>query len=1054
VPARPVDGLLRALRAVPEVAPVVTLMHCPKGMARRFAKVFAGVMQDVFTSIDRRESNDELEAKARTLRLVSLLVLAAPENEPDTVDGAGANNRTRKEVRRRIQWAEAGRWNDLAAELAGRCADIAALPDRGTAAQTSSEPRVLEQACAKVRGNCCRAAAQLLARPPPLPPSEATATATLKLFKTAPPVLAPGLRDAAAPPADDAPTMVLRPRKVIDRIHRMRSGAQPGGSGMRPGHIKSLLLAPNGAELALQWCRRWIECALPTPVVGPFLSLVARPLDKGEGKVRPIVLGEVLVKMAMGAAIDEVRDRLDDLFTAEVPDLAGRGLMVQLGMAQADGVGQFLQHAKFLQRAYPWRALVTMDVKNAYGEASRAWCRTAAAEAIPELDRPLAQLWSNGGHRLWTERSPGSWHCTEVTDGLWQGSSEATAVFGLGQRKALINALRELKAMDIRIDVAAYVDDAILSVSPEDFPQVWACIGRHLAQAGLALVPHKCHAFIPGASTVDTRVNELVAQRFDGLPLLGTAMQGEFEAFLGPYSLALEPALLRVQRAERLAERVRALATASLRCPSVQPAWLLLSVVIGHALDFDIRIHPPDAMRPFVERLIQCVHQTLAVVLGLAQLAPELLEVVHLRANLGGLGVAHPGMAAPAAHIYAAMQTRPPVYKRLEALGWSQFAVREFLPAESEFQALTDLAGQGVLIDAQGCPVEITAVRPYVDPTTCGRRPYDGPITSGSRPYDDPTTCGRSPYDEPTTQGRSGLDFNALPAMRDGACSDALAIIHQHKQKAILAGLSQRGKARLRSAGGDEAGLFLQAVPDSTSKIFADTEFRRAMWWRIGLPQAEAGTLCKLQAAGAEARPCGCAITGDADHAVTCKRGRGIQRMHDVVAALTCQACRDAGLEARREIVVPAWARWKAPAGGGPEVCVEARMDVVTWSPGAVVRDLFVDGTVRHAVSNRYRARAAREDGAATLLAAQEKQRRYPVVGGMRCTAAAVETLGRLGVEFLELLQELAQLAAAHSEERGLPATRWSRKWRVELSCQLHKAVARSVHEAVIGLGV
>lgn len=513
---------------------------------------------------------------------------------------------------------------------------------------------------------------------------------------------------------------------------------------------------------------------------------------------------------------------------------------------------------------------------------------------------------------------------------------------------------------------------------------------------------------------MDKRVNELVAQRFDGLPLLGTAMQGEFEAFLGPYSLALEPALLRVQRAERLAERVRALATASLRCPSVQPAWLLLSVVIGHALDFDIRIHPPDAMRPFVERLIQCVHQTLAVVLGLAQLAPELLEVVHLRANLGGLGVAHPGMAAPAAHIYAAMQTRPPVYKRLEALGWSQFAVREYLPAESEFQALTDLAGQGVLIDAQGCPVE----------------------------------------DDPTTQGRSGLDFNALPAMRDGACSDALAIIHQRKQKAILAGLSQRGKARLRSAGGDEAGLFLQAVPDSTSKIFADTEFRRAMWWRIGLPQAEAGTLCKLQAVGAEARPCGCAITDDADHAVTCKRGRGIQRMHDVVAALTCQACRDAGLEARREIVVPAWARWKAPAGGGPEVCVEARMDVVTWSPGAVVRDLYVDGTVRHAVSNRYRARAAREDGAATLLAAQEKQRRYPVVGGMRCTAAAVETLGRLGVEFLELLQELAQLAAARSEERGLPATRWSRKWRVELSCQLHKAVARSVHEAVIGLGV
>ena len=70
------------------------------------------------------------------------------------------------------------------------------------------------------------------------------------------------------------------------------------------------------------------------------------------------------------------------------------------------------------------------------------------------------------------------------------------------------------------------------------------------------------------------------------------------------------------------------------------------------------------------------------------------------------------------------------------------------------------------------------------------------------------------------------------------------------------------------------------------------------------LPQASAGTLCRHQAAGAGARQCGQVLAGDADHAVTCKKGRGIQRMHDVVAAITCQACRDAGLEARREIVV------------------------------------------------------------------------------------------------------------------------------------------------------
>jgi hypothetical protein len=298
--------------------------------------------------------------------------------------------------------------------------------------------------------------------------------------------------------------------------------------------------------------------------------------------------------------------------------------------------------------------------------------------------------------------------------------------------------------------------------------------------------------------------------------------------------------------------------------------------------------------------------------------------------------------------------------------------------------------------------------------------------------------------------------LHALPAQREGASGEANQLVHAGMQARVLAGRSQRGRARLRSAAGDEAGLFLQALPDSTATTFADTEFRRALWWRLGLPQAPQGSPCRLQktvAAGADPAPCGCAIIDDGDHAVTCKKGRGIQRMHDVVAAVACQACKDAGLEARREIIVPEWARWTTATPTKPAECREARLDVCAWSPAALLRDLNVDATVRHALSQRYRSRAAREDGAATLMAAAEKERRYPLKGGLRCTTAAAETLGRLGADFLELLKELAQLAAGRDHERGLPATRWTRKWRVELSCQLHKSVARSMNEAIVGAG-
>ena len=99
-----------------------------------------------------------------------------------------------------------------------------------------------------------------------------------------------------------------------------------------------------------------------------------------------------------------------------------------------------------------------------------------------------------------------------------------------------------------------------------------------------------------------------------------------------------------------------------------------------------------------------------------------------------------------------------------------------------------------------------------------------------------------------------------------------MAIIHEGMQCMALAALPAAGKARLRSAAGDEAGLFLQAVPDSQPTVFTDDDFRRALWWRLGLRQAPEGATCRLHAAGADGRLCGQALAGNAEHGVTCKR--------------------------------------------------------------------------------------------------------------------------------------------------------------------------------------
>lgn len=80
--------------------------------------------------------------------------------------------------------------------------------------------------------------------------------------------------------------------------------------------------------------------------------------------------------------------------------------------------------------------------------------------------------------------------------------------------------------MRIRSDALAYIDDSLVSISPEDLAQAWPCITGHLARAGLTLVPHKCAAYVPAATEEESRVTAHVPQRMDGLPLLGSAVQG------------------------------------------------------------------------------------------------------------------------------------------------------------------------------------------------------------------------------------------------------------------------------------------------------------------------------------------------------------------------------------------------------------------------------------------------------------------------------------------------------------------------------------------------
>ena len=168
------------------------------------------------------------------------------------------------------------------------------------------------------------------------------------------------------------------------------------------------------------------------------------------------------------------------------------------------------------------------------------------------------------------------------------------------------------------------------------------------------------------------------------------------------------------------------------------------------------------------------------------------------------------------------------------------------------------------------------------------------------------------PCRAPLEADLSELDLLTTPSVQDGLFSLILPLLHSDPRDFLLKNLATgEHRSRLRSAG-SSGGLWLRAVPDSTDTTMTDGEFRRACLGRMGLAQALVRASCKLNSAtaGSDHR-CAALLRATADHAVVCKSGRGVSRVHAFLRDSLANFCTQAGLEAHTEVTVLAWTTWK-----------------------------------------------------------------------------------------------------------------------------------------------
>ena len=318
-------------------------------------------------------------------------------------------------------------------------------------------------------GNLGKAARRLDAEPLAAPTPEVMA-ALEQLHPAAP---APTIPPTQAPPALITADIL---RNVLRRVPR---NSAAGPSGWTYEHVRA---AVNGSEAAFDSLLRFVQYAVggKLPHLPALMASRLVPLQKRQGGVRPIAVGEVLLRLAALCA------------TAACHEV-GPGLApLQLGVGVPGGaqcVGQALR-AGIL--SHPGDVTIQLDWKNAFNSVSRQVMIDTVAARAPAL-LPFAAWAYREPAALWVRDAPPSSPLIMSRAGVRQGDPCGPLLFAL----TLQATLEHVQDAHPEVGVIAFADDTFLQGPAPAAAAAFRHLCRLGADIGLEVQEHKCSVFSP-----------------------------------------------------------------------------------------------------------------------------------------------------------------------------------------------------------------------------------------------------------------------------------------------------------------------------------------------------------------------------------------------------------------------------------------------------------------------------------------------------------------------------------------------------------------------------
>ncbi|CAI5969758.1 unnamed protein product, partial [Closterium sp. NIES-65] len=449
---------------------------------------------------------------------------------------------------------------------------------------------------------------------------------------------APTLFLVPATPPDRSHTAAIAAR--ISRFGRAPRGSSGGPSGWVAEHLRDTFLAfPQSLHFLLAVYQQWLRgrCAPAARSLLASSTLVA--LAKSNMDVRPIAIGEVLVRILSRAVCLQLRDQMARVFLASQ----------QFGVGVMCGTEVVVRGVRRALADHPDWVVLQLDVANAFNSFHRDRM-FQALQASPEFQCLIPFIGLFYGTPSDLHYRSGTGVVTMHSErGTRQGDPLSPFLYALTQRLALEPVLAEGD-----VQLWSYADDTYVLGPPDRVLHHFAEIVRRLGEMGLAAQPHKClvyqtESFLSRDLEAFTGLGIEVARR--GLTVTGVPV--------GTVSFVEQSLPDRLERMGRVLPWLP-----RLRQP--QTAARLLSACVSTRPQYLSRTVPPSpavisSFTRWDARLGETFQQLLASGTWACRedVREAALDQIFLPIRLGGFGIRRMARIAPVSFVCSWVQCAP-----------------------------------------------------------------------------------------------------------------------------------------------------------------------------------------------------------------------------------------------------------------------------------------------------------------------------------------------------------------------------------------------------------